>query len=95
MPEVLIDGLADMSVPRAICLALGLFAFGSSLLFLLVDVPRFIPARLRHALPMWLRLRGLRMARYAARQRAVLLAWLSAPVGSPSPSSAPKKGALR
>lgn len=94
MPDFLIRGLADMSVARSLFLAVFLFAACAFVWLLLVDVPRFIPARLRHALPMWLRVRGLRLARYAARQRVALLAWLLAPVGSPSsPSSAPKKGA--
>ncbi|MFE7077500.1 hypothetical protein ACFU96_46245 [Streptomyces sp. NPDC057620] len=94
MPEFLIDGLADMSVARSLSLAIALFAFGACLLFLVIDVRHFVPARVRHALPMWLRVQGLRMARASARVRLALVTWLLARLDTTS-SSAPKKGALR
>lgn len=96
MPQFLINGLADMSVARAIFLAVGLFATGASLLLLLVDVRHFVPARVRHALPMWLRVQGLRLARVSARVRLALVEWLMRRLTpTTSSSSAPKKGALR
>ncbi len=95
MPEFLIDGLADMSVPRAIFLAVGLFATGASLLLLLVDVRHVVPRRVRRALPLWLRLHGLRLTQAVARARTALAVWLLRHLDPTTSSSAPKKGALR
>ncbi|MFE7076802.1 hypothetical protein ACFU96_42590 [Streptomyces sp. NPDC057620] len=95
MPDFLIRALADMSVLRSLAISAGLFVAGACAVLLLVDVRRLAPRRVRHALPVPVRRWGLRLAQYAARRRVTVLNWLLAPVGSSSPSSAPKKGALR
>lgn len=93
MPDFLIRALADMSVLRSLVISAGLTGFGICLVLLLVDARHLTPRWLRRMLPVRLRVLGLRLVQYTARRRIAAINWLLAPVGTPSSSSAPKKGA--
>ncbi|MGA6223525.1 hypothetical protein ACPESV_24710 [Streptomyces umbrinus] len=95
MPQFLINGLADMSVARAVFISGFLFLACACVFLALVEVRHFVPRSVRHALPVWLRRWGLRASLVSARVRLALVEWLMRRLTpTTSSSSAPKKGAL-